>query len=71
MVQMDRKTRQTEPDIITGPKFCFLKPMLMREECLIMDLKERRLDGVEWIHLAQGRDRWRSSVNTVMNFTVP
>jgi hypothetical protein len=23
--------------------------------------------GVEWIHLAQGRDRWRAVVNAVMN----
>jgi hypothetical protein len=23
--------------------------------------------GVEWIHLAQGRDRWRAVVNAMMN----
>jgi hypothetical protein len=23
--------------------------------------------GVQWIHLAQGRDRWRAVVNAVMN----
>jgi hypothetical protein len=35
-----------------------------------MDLREigRRL--VEWIQLAQVRDRWRSLVNTVMNLRV-
>jgi len=27
-------------------------------------------EGVEWIHLAQDRDRWRALVNTAMNFRV-
>jgi hypothetical protein len=26
--------------------------------------------GVEWIHLAQDRDRWRAVVNAVMNLWV-
>jgi hypothetical protein len=26
--------------------------------------------GVEWIHLAQDRDRWRALVNAVMNLQV-
>jgi hypothetical protein len=26
--------------------------------------------GVDWINLAQNRDRWQAVVNTVMNFRV-
>ena len=27
--------------------------------------------GIDWIHLAQNRDRWRGLVNAVMNYQVP
>jgi hypothetical protein len=36
-----------------------------------MDLGEVGWDGVDWIDLAQDRDRWRAYVNTVMNLRVP
>jgi hypothetical protein len=35
-----------------------------------MDLRETIWGSVVWIHLAQGRDRWRVLVNTVMNLRV-
>jgi hypothetical protein len=35
-----------------------------------MDLREIGWGGVEWIHLAQDRDYWRSLVNAVMNLRV-
>jgi hypothetical protein len=38
----------------------------MRSEWILGRLAE----GVEWIQLAQDRDRWRAIVNTVMNLRV-
>jgi hypothetical protein len=35
-----------------------------------MDLREIGWGGVEWIHLAQDRDRWQAVVNTVINVWV-
>jgi hypothetical protein len=36
-----------------------------------MDLREIGFGDVDWIDLAQDRDRWRALVNTVMNLRVP
>jgi hypothetical protein len=35
-----------------------------------LDLRENGSGGVQWIHLAQDRDRWRAVVNAVMNSQV-
>jgi hypothetical protein len=40
------------------------------EDGIRMDLEEIVWGGVEWIHLAQDRDRWRAVVNAVMNLRV-
>jgi hypothetical protein len=47
------------------------RPRRRWEDNIKMDLRKRGLEGVDWIHLAQDRGRWRIHVNTVMNFRVP
>jgi len=35
-----------------------------------LDLRKRGWKGVDWMHLAQDRDKWRALVNTVLNLWV-
>jgi hypothetical protein len=46
------------------------RPRHRWEDEIKMDLRETGWEGVEWIHLAQDRDRWRAVVNAVMNLRV-
>jgi len=36
-----------------------------------MDIREIGWKGVDWIHVNQDRDYWRTLVKMVMNFWVP
>jgi hypothetical protein len=45
----------------------FERPRSRWENGTYMDLREIGWEGVEWLHLVQHRDRWRTLVNTVVN----
>jgi hypothetical protein len=47
------------------------KPRRRWEDNIRMDLRETVWEGVDWMHLVQNRDQWRTLVITVMNLRVP
>jgi hypothetical protein len=47
------------------------RPRLRWENNIKMDLQEVGCGDVEWIEMAQDRDRWWALVNVVMNLGVP
>ena len=47
------------------------RPRRRWEDNIKMDLQEVGFGDVDWIELAQDRDRWRELMNAVMNFRVP
>jgi hypothetical protein len=47
------------------------RPMRRWEDNIRMDLREVGYGCVDWIGLAQDRDRWRALVSAVRNLRVP
>jgi hypothetical protein len=47
------------------------RPRHRWEDNIKIDQREIEFGDVNWIHLAQDRDRWRALVNTVMNLRFP
>jgi hypothetical protein len=47
------------------------RPRLRWENNIKMDLREVGWVGMNWIELAQDRNRWRALVNAAMNLRVP
>ena len=47
------------------------RPRRRWEDNIKMDLQEVGCGGMDWIELAQDKDRWRGLVNAVMNLRVP
>jgi hypothetical protein len=46
------------------------RPRRRWEDSIRMDLQKVECVGVDWIGLAQDKDRWRAIVNAVMNIRV-
>jgi hypothetical protein len=47
------------------------RPRHRWEDNIKMDVREIGWGGMDWIYLAQDRDRWRALVNMVLNLQVP
>jgi hypothetical protein len=47
------------------------RPRHRWEDNIKMDLQEVGCEGMDWLELAQNRDRWQAAVNVVMNLRVP
>jgi hypothetical protein len=64
-------------ELISGYKahfprtFTYLNAVILLYECRELDLGEVEWGDVDWIGLAQDRNRWGALVNSVTNLRVP
>jgi hypothetical protein len=47
------------------------RPRIKCVDNIMMDLEEVGWDSVDWIGLAQDRDKWRALAKTIINLRVP
>jgi hypothetical protein len=47
------------------------RPRRKCEDNIKMNLQEEEYGGMEWIELAEDRDRWGALVHSVMNLRIP
>jgi len=47
------------------------RPRHSWEDNIEIDIQEVEYGGMDWIELAQDRDRWQALVNAVINLRVP
>jgi hypothetical protein len=47
------------------------RPRFRWEDDITMDVGEIGWGDINWIHLAQDKNQWRASVNTVLNLRLP
>jgi hypothetical protein len=68
-----RERKSVCEDLVWKPegKRPLVRPSHRWEDNIKMDLQEMGCGCMDWIALAQDRDRWRAVVNVVMNLWVP
>jgi hypothetical protein len=71
-VERMREARNVYKVLVEIPegKSPLVRPRRRWEDEIRMDFRESGCGSVEWIQLAQDRDRWRAVVNTVTNLRV-
>jgi len=64
---------RTRHAVVIGPegKRPLGRPRRRWEDNIKMDLQEEGCGGMDWIELAEDRDRWQTLVTAVMNFRIP